>query len=171
MILMIYIPAIGEDKVISFEVQVICLENNNKEEVLVTGNIDNVIVEGISIIISLLKQKNIDTRKYIHIHYPDYSFNREGSSAMLGTFISVYLSLAKKNIKHKIIASGELDIYGNIVGVGGVDKKYNYYKLNNYSYFFIPKSNYNCLFDNNVLAFSNIDEVIKTLKEMSINEL
>lgn len=138
---MIYIPAIGTKDVKAFEIQTVDIQNT-KEEIIVTGNIDEIIIEGVSISLSLIRKNNLFKPRYMHIHYVDYDFLKEGSSAFFGTYLSIYMALNNIKTTKKILVTGELDIYGSVCQIGGMEEKYDFFTDNNYNYFFIPNSNY-----------------------------
>jgi ATP-dependent Lon protease len=161
---MIYIPAIGEnDDVLSFEVQVSLLESDHANTI-VTGLIDDVILEGVSLALTILKTKReyneflIDKR--VHVHYCDYSFKKEGSSSMLATYIALFLAINKICINKKILVTGEIDLYGYIHAVGGIREKYEYFKSNNFDLFIVPKITETIsINDNRIKIFENISDI------------
>ena len=160
----IIIPAMNEkENVKYFEIQCLVKKNQNSE-VLITGLVDESIVDTIHTFVSILEFNVLGLggkikNKKIHFHFTEGSFVKEGTSVGLGIALA-YLNAINKSIFTNgiILATGEIDLYGNVCEVGGVESKL---KKNNYDYAIIPKANYKLEYGKRVIGMSHLKELIK----------
>lgn len=167
----IFIPAVNKNKVVIFEAQTLLIPSGNGT-CFVTGFVDNVITEIVQQAVSYfrynLKRYNISEKKFtdfdIHVHFTEGSFFKEGSSAGLGIFLSVANQLLGYNkTELKILATGELDLFGNTINVGGISLKTNFFKNNQLiDYFFLPPNNID-VFQQKIFQIRHFDEIINFL--------
>ena len=126
----VYYPAISEENVGVFEVQGIILKGINKDKVIVSGYVDDIVVEQVYLAYSVIYSKYGDLLgedKYLHVHFCDYSVFKEGSSCSIAVYIlllGLFGKIKGSSKDIKISSTGELDLYGNIHGVGGLNKKF-----------------------------------------------
>lgn len=166
----IYIPAINKnDEVAHFEVQTVLLKNGSGN-CFVTGLADSAIEEMAQVVISYLRYnaklyelpREVFTKNDLHIHFTEGSFVKEGTSAGLGIAVSIMEELFKwKKINVSVLVSGEIDLYGGIIGIGAVKEKICYFsRLRKFSYFLLPESNVAKPSDM-ILGFNNLLQVYK----------
>lgn len=166
----IYIPAVNKnDEVAHFEIQTVLLKNGNGN-CFVTGLVDSAIEEMAQVAISYLRynaelyrlHRDVFTKNDLHIHFTEGSFMKEGTSAGLGIAVSIMEELFKwKKIHVSVLVSGEIDLYGGIIGIGGVKEKTRYFsRLRKFSYFVLPESNVAKPSDM-ILGFNNLLQVYK----------
>ncbi len=94
-------------------------------EFLVTGQVGDVMNESIKVALSHLKVSyKVDFKNNdIHIHFLDASTKKDGPSAGLAILVALAsLSLGKK-VENNIAFSGEVDLNGNILKIGGFKEK------------------------------------------------
>lgn len=171
----VYVPAISENDVKVFEVQTAIKDG---DEVIVTGQVESNIVECVQVALSLLDfsiidiEKELVQHKKIHIHFSDGSFYKEGTSVGLGIICSILSALDIIKTKKSALVSGEIDLWGNVCCVGGIDKKL---ENQDYDYYVIPKGNISNeisadKFKGKVIAVDTINELIERLRSEYINE-
>lgn len=141
----IFFPAIGQNDVKIFEVQgLIYKRHGEDDEIIVTGYVDDIVIEQVYLAYSIYCSNNdsplLDKNQVLHIHFCDYSSYKEGSSCALALYI-LLLSLGCNNQIKKSInvcATGELDLYGYVHEVGGIDEKYKASRNSNIDFFLSP---------------------------------
>lgn len=163
---MIAIPAMNDDEVVYFSVQSKFIDKKNAN--IVTGFIDEAIMDGVQIVLTFLrnqkfKYKRILKKKSIHIHFDDYSFHKEGSSAMLGIFLSIYLLINKIKKFPDVLITGEIDLLGNVVEVGGIKEKGKFYSEQDKFNFFISPNQQDSQADIKINSLFELEEKIKEL--------
>lgn len=107
------------------------LVSPGKNETIMTGNLGKVMQESIKIGTTLVKNYILQEKSQdfnfdkvdLHIHMPEGAINKDGPSA--GTAIaSAIASLCLGKItKPNVAMTGELDLHGNVLPVGGVKEK------------------------------------------------
>ena len=98
----IYIPAIGNQDFIYIQPQIYS-ENEDYDNILVTGLIDNEIEQSIYISTTLLIKQKIKIPNFLHIHFPDYNYYKSGISASLGIYYSLLCHLSNRILKNIFI--------------------------------------------------------------------
>ncbi len=160
----IYIPAIGKDNIKCFEVQAFAYESDERS-IIVTGLVDKVILEGVEIAVALLKLKSKKIISFfdshtINIHFTDYSFIKEGSSAFLAIYLCLYEMICLlKPLPIRILVTGEIDLKGNIISIGGINQKKKFFDENQFDFFVSPRS------DEDSAGFSSLLELEELLKQ------
>ena len=96
-----------------------------KNNIVITGKLGDVMQESIKIALSLVRQRTgFDFTNYdIHIHAPAGSINKNGPSAGIAIATAILSACAKISINQKIAMTGEIDLFGNILPVGGIREK------------------------------------------------
>ena len=141
----ISIPSLNkENKVFPFFVESLRFKNG-RGECLVTGLVDNSIIESVQVAISVIKNFTILLilvkkifRSDFHVHFTDGSFYKGRNVCRIRNFDFSYIFMydfkTKENLTNlSILATGEIDLYGNILEVGGINEKMEI--ANNYDYF------------------------------------
>ena len=59
----------------------------------------------------------------IHIHCPEGSVPKDGPSAGTAITIAIYSLLTQQKISNKIAITGEMNLYGQVTKIGGLDLK------------------------------------------------
>lgn len=103
----------------------------------ITGSLGDVMKESIhcakTVALSLLTEedKNKLKRKIeknpfsLHIHCPDGATPKDGPSAGITLTLAIYSFLTNKKVRNDIAMTGEIDIYGKVGAIGGLDSKIN----------------------------------------------
>jgi len=106
------------------------LYNYQKFSVLQTGMQGKVMIEAGQVALSLLrdvleKVGEADTmnNKFIHIHVPEGAIEKDGPSAGITTFCSLYSAARKKVARPYIAMTGEVTLTGMVTRIGGVKEK------------------------------------------------
>ncbi len=101
------------------------------KNLIITGQIGNVMKESCQAALSLVKSKakklNIDRKifeKYdIHIHVPEGATPKDGPSAGITIFVALVSLLTDRAISQDIAMTGEITLRGKILPVGGIKEK------------------------------------------------
>jgi len=122
---------------------------NGKGELILTGNLGEVIKESAKIAYSYLKA-NYKTFKIdyglinnsdIHIHYESGAIPKDGPSAGITTLTSLISLFTKRVIDNKVAMTGELTLRGSILPIGGLKEKLVAAYNNGIKTVFIPLEN------------------------------
>jgi len=107
----------------------------------------------------------------IHVHCPDAATPKDGPSAGVAFTLAIYSLLTNKKIDNKICMTGEIDLLGNILPIGGVESKLFGGKNSGCNVALIPQENWedyeilkrelNIPLDFEVKPISHIREVLK----------
>lgn len=129
-------------------------EKDKMFEISVTGNLGKVMNESIIVAkhlaFSLLSEERkqelfLSKLSKIHVHFPDSATPKDGPSAGAALSIALYSLLTNKIIPHEIAITGEIDLQGNILPIGGLRNKILGCKNNGIKHVIIPKENENDL--------------------------
>jgi ATP-dependent Lon protease len=105
---------------------------SNKHELKLTGSQGDVMKESMNVANTLAyklfgefedKPVNIDDYQAIHIHCPDGATPKDGPSAGTAITLVIYSLLSNKKIKNDIAITGEINLIGDILEIGGLDLK------------------------------------------------
>lgn len=142
----VFIPAVYQDLVDVFEVQ--CLARSSpSEEILVTGKVDASIIDSIQVAISILSYNTLKLRKpyhnkKYHFHFTDGSFAKEGTSAGLGIALSLLQAVGYElrcyDKLSQVLVTGEIDLYGDVYPIGGIEMKATLLKECNFDAIITP---------------------------------
>lgn len=149
------------------EVEVVKYVGNNN--IIVTGNIENILNESIKVGISFIKNKyNIDFNNYdIHIHMLDASTKKDGPSAGVSIVTSIISLFNKVKISNLIAFTGEITLNGNIRMVGGIKEKLIASYNNGIKIIYIPYDNKGDLKDIPDIILKKIDiKLVKNYDEI-----
>ena len=170
-----FIPAISEDDSTAFQIQVYG-EMNDESSLIITGYIDIEIEQSVYISLTLLRKQNIVVPNFLHIHFPDYNYMKCGISASLGIYCSLYSELQNRRTTKKYLATGEIDLNGDIEEIGDINRKYALFKEGQFDFFIVPQKMLNknfpfLLADSKVIGIQNIKEIDNIILWEDINEI
>lgn len=116
----------------------------DKESVITTGNIKELMQESIKVSLSYiksLKEKYSFSNKTVHINALNSAIPKDGTSGGVA-ITTVILSIIKNKEIPKFVAfTGEMSLYGDILPVGGIKEKIIAGFNNGIKKIFIPKQN------------------------------
>ncbi len=123
---------------------------SDKGGLLLTGQMGDVMKESAQIAMNWVKryviEHNIKPQSWfeqntIHLHIPEGATPKDGPSAGI-TMATTFMSLITDRIVNQNVAmTGELDLTGNVMAIGGLREKTVAAKRNGIKTIFIPKSN------------------------------
>lgn len=161
------------------------MPSNEKLRLELTGHLGKVMLESVQVAKTLswkLINEKVQTEwmnqweKYcqgIHIHCPEGGVPKDGPSAGTAITVAIYSLLSKMKINNEIGITGEIDLSGKVLPIGGLESKLFGAKQAGCKLILIPKNNkkdfdrikeeYPTLIDDNfkVKIVSTIQEVIK----------
>ncbi len=120
-----------------------------KGELKLTGKLGEVMQESASIALTHLKsiaeEWNIDTAWFnthaIHLHVPEGATPKDGPSAGITMATSFFSLLTGRAIKDHLAMTGELDLIGKVMPIGGLKEKILAAKRNAIDTIIFPKHN------------------------------
>jgi ATP-dependent Lon protease len=83
------------------------------------------------------KMKNTD----LHIHVPEGATPKDGPSAGTAITVAIYSKLMSKKVYNHIATTGEIDLSGNVLAIGGLDSKLHGAKKAGCTLCLCPKQN------------------------------
>ncbi|MGT2965270.1 S16 family serine protease [Streptococcus acidominimus] len=166
----VYVPGVHDSKQVRvFEVQCVPIVEPSLD--IVTGNVNNEIYDSCFVALTLLRtNKLLPENQRFHIHFTDSELLKSGPSAGLGVFLKLLSMDVKSDMN--LIVTGELDLSGNVIEVGGFYEKLEYYCKNslNFDGFIVPTSNFkdieDKLFCDKLEPISHISEIRGVLNEI-----
>ncbi|MEG1705919.1 MAG: endopeptidase La, partial [Clostridia bacterium] len=122
---------------------------DGKGEVLLTGNLGDVMKESAKTAISLVRSKakeyGIDPKKFartdIHIHVPEGATPKDGPSAGVTMATVVMSAFSGRAVSRKVAMTGEITLRGNVLPIGGLKEKTLAAYRNGIRKIIIPKDN------------------------------
>jgi len=126
-----------------------------KGKLILTGQLGNVMKESAQAAMSYARAHSQEFEipdsifvKYdLHIHIPSGAIPKDGPSAGITMLTSILSALTKRPISAKYAMTGELNLRGEIMPIGGVKEKILAAKRNKISYIILPSKNKNDLID------------------------
>ncbi len=109
----------------------------------------------------------------LHVHFPSAGTSKDGPSAGAAITLAMVSYFSKLPVKHDIAVTGEIDLHGNILPVGGLQCKIEGAYNAGIKYIFIPRGNeqefqdvsfnldVNMLLTMQVIPVDNISQVIR----------
>lgn len=104
-----------------------------------TGSVGPVMQESVQTALtcvrSLLDSKGIDSRYDVHVHLPQASIPKDGPSAGLTVAVALFSAFSGRAVKPSIAMTGELNLRGHTLAIGGLRekllaaKRYGYQKV------------------------------------------
>jgi len=147
-----------------------------KGKLILTGQLGNVMKESAQAALSYArshaKEFNIDQKKFshydIHIHVPAGAVPKDGPSAGITMLTSILSALTQRPIDASYAMTGELNLRGEVMPIGGVKEKILAAKRNKLKRVILPMKNKNNLIgieditkDIDVIWVHHADEVLK----------
>lgn len=116
-----------------------------KEEIILTGNIRELMKESIQVALTYIKSsKDInwnDKNKTIHVNALDSAIPKDGTSGGVAITTALLSVIKNREIPKFVAFTGEITLYGNILPVGGIKEKVIAGYNNGIKKIFIPKQN------------------------------
>ena len=148
---------------------------DGKEEIIITGNIKDLMKESIKVALTYIKSsKFIDysfENKTIHFNALNSAIPKDGTSGGVAITSSILSVILSHQIPKFIAFTGEISLYGDILPVGGIKEKIIAGFNNGIKKIFIPKQNEKDLeaidkliLDNmEIILVSNYQEIYESL--------
>ena len=148
-----------------------------KGNVVITGQLGDVMKESVSIAISLVKALFPDKAKLfkdndLHIHVPEGAVPKDGPSAGITLTTALASLVMKKSVDNKTAMTGEVSLRGVVMPIGGLPEKPMAAERSGIKTVYIPKENLEDLKDVpdevkqklEIIPVSNVNEVLKLTK-------
>lgn len=124
-----------------------------KGKLILTGQLGNVMKESAQAALSYArahsKEFNIDLKMFshydLHIHVPAGAIPKDGPSAGVTLLSSILSALTQRPINAEYAMTGELNLRGNVMPIGGVKEKLLAAKRNRVTHIILPQKNRNDL--------------------------
>lgn len=122
-------------------------------DIKATGSLEKVIKESIEVACSLAWNRLDDTTKEewltkwkkqpqgFHIHCPEGAIPKDGPSAGTALTLAIYSLLTNKPINNEIAMTGEINLRGEVLKIGGLEEKLEGAKRAGVKHALIPKDN------------------------------
>ncbi len=95
-------------------------------KIILTGKLGKVMEESAQIAYSCFKSKhlNIEYNKFdMHIHVPSGAVPKDGPSAGITLYTSIYSLLLNKKVNNNVAMTGEINLQGKVMPIGGLKEK------------------------------------------------
>lgn len=117
---------------------------------ILTGNLGDVMKEACSTALSYVRSIGPDlginpdffTENDIHIHFPEGATPKDGPSAGVATVMVILSAICKVRIRNDVAMTGEVDLRGNSMPIGGLREKCNAASREHIKTVFIPFENH-----------------------------
>ena len=115
-------------------IQIKKIYSKNVLDLVLTGNQGDIMKESMkvskTVSLNYISQyyKKIDIKKQeygIHIHCPNGGTPKDGPSAGSGITLAIISFITKKKIRHDFAITGEIDLDGTVIQIGGLHSKLN----------------------------------------------
>ena len=153
---------------------------NGSGQVIITGQLGDVMKESVSIALSLVKERfpkeTTDLAKYdLHIHVPEGAVPKDGPSAGITLTTALSSLFTGKKVDPTIAMTGEVSLRGNVMPIGGLPEKLMAAVRAGVKTVFIPKENVEDLEDvaeevKKELEIKPVSAVSEVLKAVNIVE-
>ncbi len=159
----------------TFAIQVASNPYGTKDEI--TGLPKQSTLDSIKIAKYLVSKLLGKELKPVCIHFAEGGIEKDGPSAGITLFSAIYSHFTGKEISRNIAFTGEIDLFGDIWPIGGVDLKLTAAENEGCTEVFIPVANYKQLVENGtlgkykcrVIPVENVKELVGELFETEIN--
>lgn len=162
-------------------IQAIKFPSDKILDINLTGSLGDSMKESISYslklafnLLTIEKQEEILSNKAfgIHLHCPDGAVKKDGPSAGVAITLTIYSLLMNIPVNNEYAMTGEIDLFGNIKAIGGLDMKLLGAKNAGIKYVLYPEENNddieilrkenNCPEDDNfkIIPVNNIKQVL-----------
>ena len=152
--------------------------SEQKYHIELTGKLGDVMKESVkcakTISWAILPEKDrVWGDNSLHIHFPSAGTSKDGPSAGAAITLAIVSYFSKLPVRHDIAITGEIDLHGNILPVGGLQCKLEGADNAKIKYIFIPRGNeqefqdfsfnmdVNMLLSIKVIPVDNISQVIR----------
>lgn len=92
-----------------------------------TGSVGPVMQESVQTALtcvrSLLDSKGIDSRFDVHVHLPQAAIPKDGPSAGITVGVALYSAFSGRAIRSKVAMTGEMNLRGHTLAIGGLREK------------------------------------------------
>lgn len=120
-----------------------------KGSLILTGNLGDVMKEACETALSYVKSIGPDlginpeffNTHDIHIHFPESATPKDGPSAGVATVLCIISAICKVRIRNDVAMTGEVDLRGNAMPIGGLREKCNAAAREHIKTVFIPYEN------------------------------
>ncbi len=131
-----------------------------KGKLILTGSLGNVLKESAQAALSYVKahsqELGIDCKRFVnydlHIHVPGGGIPKDGPSAGITLLSSILSALTDRPINAQYAMTGELNLRGNVMPIGGVKEKILAAKRNGVQHVILPERNRNDLIGSEEIA-------------------
>lgn len=157
-------------------IQVEWQESSSQWSMVCTGSLGKVMQESAKVAWSVAlniipKSKrfspNIKGNYGIHIHVPEGSMPKDGSSGGCAFVVAMVSRLLNKEPLPNTAITGEIDIQGNVWTIGGLDQKLNGAKVAGLNKAIVPKQNKDMFINEingvEIIGVENISEVLEEI--------
>jgi len=147
-----------------------------KGKLILTGQLGDVMKESAQTALSYARahaqefgiDDQIFTRHDLHIHFPAGAIPKDGPSAGITILTTIISALTGRAVNAEYAMTGELNLSGDVMPIGGVKEKILAAKRNNIPHIILPKANKrdlveieNITHDTDVILVSHVNEVLK----------
>jgi ATP-dependent Lon protease len=121
-----------------------------KGQLIMTGNLGSVMKEACETALSYVKSIGNDlginpdffSNNDIHIHFPESATPKDGPSAGVATALCIISAICHVRIRNDVAMTGEIDLRGNSMPIGGLREKTNAATREHIKTVFIPAENH-----------------------------
>ncbi len=121
-----------------------------KGQLILTGNLGDVMKEACETALSYVKSIGSEvginpeffSNNDIHIHFPEGATPKDGPSAGVATALCILSAICHVRIRNDVAMTGEIDLRGNSMPIGGLREKCNAACREHIKTVFIPKENH-----------------------------
>jgi len=107
------------------------LARRGKKELILTGNMGNVMKESAQAALSFIKTRSsalgIDDAVFddleLHVHVPQGAIPKDGPSAGITMAVAIASALTGKPVNKKVAMTGEITLTGRVLPIGGLKEK------------------------------------------------
>ena len=111
-----------------------------KNGIQLTGSLGDVMKESVSVARSLVGSYT-DISGAIHIHFPEGATPKDGPSAGCAITLAMYSHYSRKKIPGNLAITGEIDIDGIVLPIGGVQEKLTGANMDGIEWVILPEKN------------------------------
>ena len=121
-----------------------------KGQLILTGNLGSVMKEACETALSYVKSIGDElginpgffSANDIHIHFPESATPKDGPSAGVATALCIISAICQVRIRNDVAMTGEIDLRGNSMPIGGLREKTNAASREHIKTVFIPAENH-----------------------------
>lgn len=121
-----------------------------KGQLILTGNLGDVMKEACETALSFIRSigdsigihPEFFANNDIHVHFPEGATPKDGPSAGVATALCILSAICNLRIRNDVAMTGEIDLRGNVMPIGGLREKCNAACREHLKTVFIPKENH-----------------------------